>query len=228
MGALVISLTSIPPRYDQLPRVVAALRAQCASARVLLTLPRHYRRFPGEHPLPNLCGVEVLRPQGDVGPIAKVSAAARLLRCQNCHLLYCDDDWLPGPGWAQGFLDAARGAPEQVICASGFSARRLGLPVSASATHIAQGFAGVLIRPEWLDDLALTPPRDAWAVDDIWLSAHFARRGRVIEEMPKLRSATALPDPGNLQDATLDGANRAQANRRLAQHLAETYQIWGA
>ena len=87
----------------------------------------------------------------------------------------------------------------------------------------------MLLSPDWLDDAALSPPRAAWAVDDIWLSAQYARLGREIIHAPDLRAhATPLPDPDRLQDATLDGANRAGANRRLAQRLAAEYRIWGA
>ncbi len=232
MPSLVISLTSIPPRFGQLPRVVAALRAQTARARILLVLPRHYRRFPGHHVPPPLEGVEILRPAEDAGPIAKLAPAVRLLRGegrQGCHLLYCDDDWLNGPGWAQGFLDAARARPGAVIAASIFSARRLGLSSPADSPDIAQGFAGVLLSPGWLDEAALAPPPEAWAVDDIWLSAQYARLGRRIVRPAGLRAhAAPLLEPARLQDARLDGADRATANRRLAQRQVTEYGIWGA
>ncbi len=225
---LAISLTTIPPRFGQLPRVIAALRAQGVAARILLTVPRRYRRFPGEYRLPDLPGVELLRPEADPGPIGKVALAARLLRGQDCRLLYCDDDWLYAPGWARGFLDAARARPEAVLCASGFSARRLDLPAPAGTTHIAQGFAGVLLRPDWLDDTALEPPPEAWAVDDIWLSAQYARAGCEVVEVKGLRDlASPLADPDRLQDALVDGATRAEANRKLAGQLARKYRIWG-
>lgn len=234
---LVISLTSIPPRFGQLPRVVAALRAQTARpARILVTLPRHYRRFPGSHAAPALPGAEVVRPARDMGPAAKVLAAARLLRGQDCHLLYCDDDWLYHPRWAEGFLATARARPGCAIAASGFSARRLGLSpaphlpdgeAGGGYVDIAQGFAGVLLRPDWLD----APPAvaQAWAVDDIWLSAQYARAGRRIWKQPGLRGhATPLADPGRLQDAVIDGRDRDAANRAAAQAMARAYGIWQA
>ena len=225
---LAISLTTIPPRFGQLPRVIAALRAQVVPARILLCVPLRYRRFPGDHRLPDLPGVEVLRPEADPGPIGKMAVAARLLRGQDYRLLYCDDDWLYRPGWAQGFIDAAGHAPDAVLCASGFSARRLGLPVPADRVDIAQGFAGVMLRPDWLDDTALEPSPEAWAVDDIWLSAQYARLGREVLEVPGLRDlATPLAEPGRLQDALIDGASRAEANRKLARELAREYRIWG-
>jgi len=225
---LVISLTTIPPRFAQLPRVIAGLRAQTACpARILLTIPRQYRRFPGSYALPKLEGVEVLRPERDPGPIGKVSEAVHFLRGRPCHLLYCDDDWLYGPGWAQGFLDTARTHPGAVIATSTFNVRRLGL-TGGDGARIAQGFGGVIIDPNWLGTSALTPPASAWAVDDIWLSAQYARTGRTIIEASHLRrQVQPLADPDRLQDAVVKGENRADANRKMAHHLAAEYGIWG-
>ncbi len=225
---LVVSLTSIPPRFAQLPRVIAALRAQSLPpARILVTLPRHYRRFPGRHAAPALPGAEILRPEHDAGPLAKVAEAARALRGQACALLYCDDDWLYQPRWAERFVAAARARPDCVIAGACFGVRRLGLPGAPDTALIAQGFAGVLIRPDWLDDAALTPPAGAWAVDDIWLSAHYARAGRQIWQAPGLRAlARPLADPARLQDAVIGGQNRATANHAMARALADRFEIW--
>ena len=235
---LVVSLTSIPPRFGQLPRVVAALRAQLAApARILVTLPRHYRRFPGHHPAPDLPGAEILRPEADPGPIAKALHAARHLRGQPCQLLYCDDDWLYQPGWASGFLAAARQHPGAVICASGYDATRLGLACGDGLPRgdgkeqgyvdIAQGFAGVLIRPEWLQADNLTAPDAAWAVDDIWLSALHARAGRKICKAGALRRLMApLAEPQALQQARIGGLARDEANRMTARHVARHFGIW--
>lgn len=173
---LVATLTSIPPRFAQLPRVVAGLQAQ-GGARVVVTLPRQYRRFPGDHAVPDLSGgAEVLRPQEDLGPAAKILHAARALQGgQDLDLLYCDDDWAYGPGWVDAFRAARAAHPEAVLAGGAtFGAARLKL----SGPPIAQGFAGgVMIRPDWLDDIAMSPPPDiAWAVDDIWLSGALAAR----------------------------------------------------
>ena len=218
---LVASLTSIPPRFAQLPRVVAGLRAQVA--RVVVTLPRHYRRFPGDHAVPALPGAEVLRPDEDLGPAAKVLHAARMLRGQDVDLLYCDDDWDYAPGWVEAFRTARAAHPEAVLAGATFGAERLKL----SGPPIVQGFAGVMIRPDWLDDAAMTPPEVAWAVDDIWLSGAYARAGRgVVEVAGARRLATPLTDPGNLQDARIAGLSRADANRACALHVTERFGTW--
>ncbi|WP_421701153.1 hypothetical protein [Aliiroseovarius sp.] len=221
MSETIVSLTSIPPRFAQLPRVVATLQAQ--GAQVIVTLPRRYRRFPGDHAVPDLPGAEVLRPDGDLGPAAKVVHAAQRLRGQDVDLLYCDDDWDYAPGWVDAFRKARLAHPGAVLAGATFGAERLKL----SGPPIVQGFAGVMIQPDWLDDLAMTLPEIAWAVDDIWLSGAFARAGRAVVELPEARRlATPLADPGNLQAAQVDGQTRAEANRACALHLAARFGTW--
>ncbi len=204
-----------------------------------MTLPRHYRRFPGTHLPPDLPGVEVLRPDSDPGPAGKVLNPASKVRGQNCNLLYCDDDWIYDPDWSAGFLAAARSRPDRdVICASGYDIHRLGLTsgtkkprgegTASGCVDIAQGFAGVLLRPDWLDETIFEPPREAWPVDDIWLSANFERLGLKIWKAAGLRAlATGVEDPGNLQDAKIGGLDRNLANRQAAQLCADRFGIWG-
>ena len=218
---IIVTLTSIPPRFAQLPGVVAALQAQ--GVRVMVALPRRYRRFPGTHMVPDLPGAELLRPDADLGPVAKVIHAAQALRGQAVDLLYCDDDWAYAPGWVDAFRKARAAHPQAVLAGSSFGAERLHL----TGPPIVQGFAGVMIRPDWLDDAAMAPPPEAWAVDDIWLSGALARAGRRVVEVPQARAlASPLADPGGLQGATVDGKTRAEANRACALGLADRFGIW--
>ncbi len=229
---LVVSLTSIPPRFPSLPKVIAALWQQDVRPdRILLTIPKSYRRFPGTFALPDLPGVEVLRTQTDLGPASKVLPAAKALQGQKCQLLYCDDDWIYAPDWSAGFLRAAKAQPKKtVICASGYNVGRLGVKSSAQqgCVDIAQGFGGVLIQPEWLPPAAFTPPECAWAVDDIWLSGMFAKQEIPVWNEASLRGlASPIADPGNLQGANIAGQDRANANRETVSHLSKAYGIWG-
>ena len=227
---LVVSLTSIPPRFAQLPRVIAALLAQRRPPdRILLALPRRYRRFPGAHAPPDLpAPVECLTLDDDIGPAAKVLPAARHLAGTGCDLIYCDDDWHFRPDWSATLLDA-RTNPDQAVAASGFSVARLGRHGTAAPGHvdIAHGFSGVLTRPAMFDSMAQSLPPVAWAVDDIWLSGHLARRGIPIALAPGARAAcTPLGSPGNLQSAVIDGKTRDAANRACAAWLADRHGIW--
>jgi len=226
-----IALTSIPPRLPRLGPVLESLLAQRpAPARVILCLPRVWRRFPGAAPeLPCLpAGVETLRLDDDLGPACKALGPAPLLAGQIERLIYCDDDWLMPPGWAAALL-AARGAGE-AVAASGFSMARLKRETQnrPGFVDIAQGFSGVLVDPAWLCGAGLAPPQAARAVDDIWLSGQLARQGVPIRLAPRARAGLvpAFSDAHALQKARTDGRARQEANLACADLLTRRYGLW--
>lgn len=209
---LVISLTTIPPRFAQLPQVLAALLAQGADV-VALVVPRAYARFaPVELPvLP--AGVRVLRTETDLGPAGKLLATAGAF--PGADILYCDDDWLYAPGWAQAFSGEH---PGRVVAASAWPVERIG----RRGGTIAQGFAGVRVAADVARAIP-PPPPEAWAVDDIWLSGWFAGLGLEVVPAPRARGlCSPLRSPGALQSNTArDAANRATAAR-----LHRDLKIW--
>ena len=94
----------------------------------------------------------------------------------------------------------------------------------------ASGFGGVAIRPDYLDDAAFTIPPVLWAVDDIWISGHLARRGIPIwgdESLARSRSFSDLRLCYPLLRSVIDGADRRQANLACVDYMRETYGIWG-
>jgi hypothetical protein len=95
---------------------------------------------------------------------------------------------------------------------------------------VAEGVAGVAIRPDYIDDLAFIVPPVLWAVDDVWISGHLARRGVRIWADKRLNCAQALVKlqlTYPLFKAVLDGANRKQANLACVDYMRKTYGIWG-
>ena len=90
------------------------------------------------------------------------------------------------------------------------------------------GAAGVVVRPEFFDELAFDIPAEAWAVDDVWLSANLARLGIRIY-CPWM---AALPDASDMavQDALLDaeflGKKRQELNQAAAQVCQQKFGIW--
>src|SRR6056297_2915531 len=71
-----ISLTSIPPRFDQLGGVLESLLDQSIAATVMLQIPQSYARFPSPVMLPALPeGVVVHRTARDYGPATKLIGA---------------------------------------------------------------------------------------------------------------------------------------------------------
>lgn len=226
-----ISLTSIPPRYPRLGPVLSSLLSQRpAPERVILALPRRHARFaPAVLPtLPE--GVTLLRVATDEGPATKALPAARALSGHLDRLIYCDDDWIMPEGWAAALLAASDEA--HAAAASGFGLERLKRqaprPSAPDLTGIAQGFAGVCIRPEWLAGPGCTPPPAAWPVDDLWLSAQLARQGIGIRLAAEARAGMwlAYEDAHALQHATIGEQGRAAANRACLDSITARYGLW--
>lgn len=95
---------------------------------------------------------------------------------------------------------------------------------------IAEGFGGVMVRPDFLDDEAFRIPPVAWPVDDIWLSGMFARRGVPIwadSSLYKVNEVMKTSRHFPLYKTVIDGADRAQANRACVDHMRQAYGIWG-
>lgn len=226
----VVALTSIPPRLPHLrPTLASILGQRPRPDRVLLCLPRRYRRFPGPVTPPTLpAGVELLWSDEDLGPATKALAPARALAGTEAVLVYSDDDWIYGPGW----LAALTEGPETAVRAgAGFSAealrRRPDRPPDGE-TDVAMGFAGVAIRPGMLPPLAEDIPPEAWAVDDVWLSGVFAAEGLPILLRPAARAACTarvLPGP-ELQRSCVGGLTRAEANFAAAAAVHRRFGVW--
>jgi len=95
---------------------------------------------------------------------------------------------------------------------------------------IAEGYAGVAVRPDFFDDAAFAIPPVAWAVDDVWLSGHLARRGVPIWADMRLNRVQAILPVSQtepLYNAVIDGANRPDANLASVDHMRRAYGIWG-
>lgn len=217
---LAVTLTSTPPRFDKLAARLEQLLAQQPD-RLLLCLPDHYTRVPkwnGELPaLP--AGVTLLRGP-DHGPASKVIAARAAY--PDANLLICDDDCAYGAGWLSAFRAAAATNPSGVFAASSFDSARLG---ARPGTAIVQGFGGVLLPPGL--GLLPLPPRPLNYVDDIWLSASIASAGYPVRKCPKARADVQPQEaPTQLQNAKIDGQDRAALNKAAMQHFREEYGIW--
>ncbi|MCY4151463.1 MAG: hypothetical protein OXE94_04415 [Aestuariivita sp.] len=99
--------------------------------------------------------------------------------------------------------------------------------------HIAEGFGGVMVKPEFFGDEAFHIPPVFWAVDDVWLSGNLARSGIFIwveQLIPKKGSRKNIISQADkvvpLHDAIIDDHNRTQANTTCIRFFQEKYGIW--
>ena len=106
---MILSFTSIPPRFPFLGRVIQQLEKQTVRPdAVELYLPRTYRRFPGERPaLPKLPDwVKIIDIETDLGPATKVLPALAAHRECKSDIMYFDDDQNFDPQWIARFSAA--------------------------------------------------------------------------------------------------------------------------
>ncbi len=127
----IVTLSSIPPRFDLIGPTLESLTAQGSAADAIeLHIPRSYRRFPdydGSRPkVPS--GVTVLRPDVDHGPASKVlHAVARHRDTPDAQLLFCDDDRHYYAGWAEALFEEQAKRPDEAVSLTGWNVERTGL-----------------------------------------------------------------------------------------------------
>ena len=276
----VISLSTIPPRFDTIGQTLRSLLAQSLRAEAVeLCIPASYRRFPGwDGALPDVPeGITIRRVEQDLGPATKVLPSARAWRGTGVELLYVDDDHVFAPTWVARSLALRRAHPGAAVCAAGYRLEAYGgqpnpdlaAPQARPAkpfplqfgyqvrrlmaaldgrrdggalqqswakldrsghVDIAAGFGGVALRPEFLDEAAWQIPPVIWAVDDIWLSGHLARKGIAIwadRSLNLARTCLQVSRAEALYHARIDGADRRAANLACIEHMRRTYGIWG-
>jgi len=108
--------------------------------------------------------------------------------------------------------------------------RWLQIVETSGYTDVAEGLAGVMVRPEFFDDSAFDIPPVLWSVDDVWLSGHLARKGIPIwveKDLLKASHVGKVTVIFPLYKAVLDGADRKDANRACVDYMRKTYGIWG-
>lgn len=119
---LIVTLSSIPPRFDYLEGTLASLLGQSqAPDEIRLYIPHAYRRFPDwDGRLPKVPeGVAVCRPDCDYGPATKVLPAVRDLRGTRAEILFCDDDRIYDPLWTSRFLHHRKHHPDCALVEAG-------------------------------------------------------------------------------------------------------------
>lgn len=93
---------------------------------------------------------------------------------------------------------------------------------------IFEGCAGVMVKPDWFDDVAFDIPPVLWTVDDVWLSGMLARMDVPIWLHGNVHEVACTEaevfDP--LVTSVVDGVDRQSANRMAVEHMQKTFGVW--
>lgn len=117
----IVSLTSIPPRFDRLTHVLDSLLAQSVPIdEIRLYLPKRFRRFPEySGAAPCFRNVNVIEVDEDFGPASKVLHAIQDLSGNETPILFCDDDRIYPRDWAETILKEHQKRPNDCIAIFG-------------------------------------------------------------------------------------------------------------
>jgi len=254
----IVSLTSIPSRLPLIePTLKSLMRQSCAPRRIVLNLPRFSKREGVAYEVPRfLDGIAAvaIRWCEDMGPATKLLPSL-VGEAADTPIIVVDDDRIYPANLVADLMAAAGRDPNSAFCMSGWivpddltdrpttvwtnlrmlppapiRARRL---VEPKEVDIVQGFSGYLVRPSFFNVETITDyghaPKEAFFVDDVWISAHCRARRFVIPSrranyQPKLQrgfySRTSL---GRINRGP--GPDSQRNNSIVIRHFAQSWMV---
>jgi len=182
---LIISLTSIPTRFDKLPALIENLKQQTCGDEIWINIPKKYKRFPdwdGSFPWTNLGPKVIINRDCDdwgpgtqaMGPIAKTDADI---------IVYVNDDTMYHPQMAANFVKWFNVDQKSAWGLSGFNfetyfkgqyPRTHGQPLD-----VLESYGAVIAKVEWLRTIFpefLELSEVTWN-DDLLISNLFEKHG---------------------------------------------------
>lgn len=120
--SIIISLSSIPPRFDKIGQTLESLLDQSVKAdEIRLYIPKSYDRFPDyDGHLPEVPeGVTIYRPDEDFGPASKALHCVRDASLDpDTKIMFCDDDEIYDHNWVANFVEHSKDYPDCALCGS--------------------------------------------------------------------------------------------------------------
>lgn len=261
---IVVSFTTIPSRIQYVQPVIDSIRSQSLSPDAIeLNIPKEYRRRdfgePDAAKFPHHCDVVIC--DADYGPATKVlPTVQRYSGRDDVIIVYCDDDRLYDRDWLKRLVELSRQYPDACIAEQGFNAVKRIAQINANLGEspkktplekfkslfsrrvmpapidIAEGFGGVLVKPDFYGEMVFDIPDVFWTVDDIWLSGCLAVAGVPIYRTRKTRGQKSQPlmegetdvgeDMDSLKHATIAEHNRDRADLTCMKYFLENHKVW--
>lgn len=203
-------------------------------------------------------GVLIVRCEEDFGPATKILPAIREFADQPVELLLCDDDRIYDRYWTARFLQARTAHPDCVIAGAGrfvpghrcvtspaarmrvkdwkyrlaraatLGLRKPGAWIASGYVDVFKGYAGAMLRPDFIPACSFDIPDLLWTVDDSWLSGNLAMNG------VRIWLNAQGPEPGESRAAACDallkfslqGRGRGDANSACFDWFRDRYGIW--
>lgn len=120
---MIITLTTIPPRFDKIaPALKSLLNQKVPADEIILFIPEKYKRFPewdgSLPPVPE--GITIRRTEIDFGPATKVLPAIKENFGKEIDILFCDDDVQYDRNWSSRYLELRRTHSKTCLAEGGY------------------------------------------------------------------------------------------------------------
>jgi len=254
---LIITLSTIPPRFRYLrPTLNALLRQEIQAEEIIVYIPERYRRFPDwDGRLPDVPrGVSIRRVPIDLGPATKILPALREFSGQDVDILFCDDDVTYDRKWTRRFAELRKKMPRTCIVEAGKDISSINLRppyplprvvrtrrnlfrrlrrksgfMESGYCDILHGVGGAMVRPDFFTDAVFDIPETLWMIDDIWLSGNLEANSTPIwlNADAPLRHERRSKRIAALYNMVHEGRGRLAANQAGIEYLRKTRGIWG-
>lgn len=260
---VIISLTAIPPRFHGLNALYKSLAAQTHPVdRIEINIPRTYRnpKFGGYSTALIPDAFDIYFVDQDLGPATKIIPTIQRYWGQEVLIIYLDDDRVYRTDLVETLVLLAKKHPTSAVAAHTVSVKRQLIEaywrrrpalyrflrlitlnvwnpkraVDNDSFRIAEGFGGVLVRPEFFDPRILDYPSHLRSVDDVWISGMLTLTQHSIVSVSSLKPSSQPiivdgKDTGSC-DALLrsrdNDLDRYQANEKCIRYLQERYGLW--
>lgn len=262
--SLVISLTTIPGRAHILPELLGSLLSQTLQPdRIELNLPIEYkmRRFGAAERKQIPSDFDVFECE-DLGPATKILPTLKRYEGTDQSIVYCDDDRVYGKAWLARLASISATAPRATIAdecgsvddieykvsgakkdlkyrlkrAATFGFYAPFVPDRLGENLIVHGYGGVLVKPSYFHSRVFDVPKQAWPVDDVWLSAKLEangtpikwtqRGGRQRSSSLRIGGQNISRDAHALATSSFHGMHRNELDWNAVEYCRDLFGIW--
>ena len=259
---IVVSMTTTANRAPFLQQTLNSIMAQTVQPNSIeLNIPHTYKRHDLEpvdiKTIP--AGFSIFRCE-DYGPATKLLPTLQRYAQQDVIIIYCDDDRVYKSNWIERLLKVHKNNDGCCIADEMFDIpyfsnqhfmkrsplyrlkRGLSLGLwkpkkkKMSYAVIAEGFGGVLVKPQFFDKSVFNIPNEFFLVDDIWFSAKLAERKIPIIFSKRRHGDKSVEvlvagidigrDDGSLTNTSFEGNKRNDLNLIAMRFAVEKLGVW--
>lgn len=209
----VISMSVLPSRFEGLKPTLNSLTDQSVlPEKIIINLPRFFKRDQSNYEIPDFVRhhplVQINWIDEDLGPATKLLPALNMYEAEPDKLIIVvDDDQIYSRQMIENYIHHAEQLPDAALTLSGWTvpesfnhANKVQIygaivRVYRKDTSIKQpmrvdclqGAASFAVRPKLFDDRVFNfenAPKEAFFVDDIWISGNLSRTGSAVYVIP--------------------------------------------